>query len=127
MHPYVQCDKPPNQTQTNSAHHVQPFLLPSFSCSFPKGKIVFAPLLAGPERSAETLESAADAVRRHVRQRRLLPLGLLRGVVAHGGPPLLQHRKPHRAHERQELLRHIQIGQPFCVKLALDVRQSLFL
>lgn len=79
---------------------------------------LFAPPLAGSERSPETLEPTADAVCRHVCQRRLLPLGLLRGVVADRGPPLLQHRKPHRAHERQELLRHIQIGQPLCVKLS---------
>lgn len=79
---------------------------------------LFVPRLAGPERSAETLEPAADAVRRHVRQRRLLPLSVLRGVVADGGPPLLQHREPHRAHERQELLGHIQIGQPLRVKSA---------
>lgn len=98
------------------------------SCSFLKNKKCFVFPLTGPERSSETLESAADAVRRHVRQRWLLPLGLLCGVIADGSPPLLQHRKPHRAHERQELLRHIQIGQPFCVKSALHVRHlRLFL
>ncbi len=84
---------------------------------------MFLSCLAGPERPAETLESAANAVRRHVRQCRLLPLSLLRGVVAHRGPPLLQHRKPHGAHERQKLLRHIQIGQPFRVKAAVNVRR----
>lgn len=82
--------------------------------------------LAGPKRSAKTLESTEDAVRRHVRQRRLLPVSLLCSIIAHRGPPLLQYREPHRAHERQELLRHIQIGQPFCVKVALEMFGTLF-
>lgn len=72
---------------------------------------------AGSERPAATLEPAAGAVRWHVRQRRLLPLGLLCGVVADGGAPLLQHREPHRAPERQELLGHLPLGQTLRVTL----------
>lgn len=80
--------------------------------------IGFACDAAGPKRPTETLEPAADAVHRNLRQRRLFPLGVLRGVIADRGPPLLQHRESHGTPEwRQELLRHLQIREPVCLNL----------
>lgn len=84
-------------------------------------------LYAGSDRSKKTMESTAVAVCRHFRQSRVLPvLCVFCGILAHRGPPLLQHRKPHRAYKRQKLLGHIQIGQPFCVKVVFSLYWFFF-
>lgn len=66
-------------------------------------------------------EAALEPVSYPVWQQRRKPLGcpafsLLHGFLHHRGAGLLQHRQPHRTHERQRLPRrrrlHLKVGQP---------------
>lgn len=62
---------------------------------------------SGPGGSEAALEPAPHPVRQQHREPLGRPaLGLLHGLLHHRGAGLLLHRRPHGAHEREELPRH---------------------
>lgn len=75
---------------------------------------------SGPGSSEEALEPVSNPVwQQRGKPLRRHALSLLHGLFHHGGPGLLQHRRPHRTHEWQGLPRrrrpHPKIGQPLCL------------